>query len=131
MTISIGSFTFASTLFGAPIVPPWEFSRTAQTFFGLIGEQNLFGKFHHRYITIPYHLTGYSTHLLLQTQVAVLAVAIGTTGTLTYDLGGGDSVTFTNCIFEGFEPSENPWKDGSGVNGWQQTGQLKIRQVAS
>jgi hypothetical protein len=131
MTISISTYTFSSTLFGAPTVPPWEFTRVSQTFFGVIGEQNLYGRFNHRYITIPYTLTGYSTHVLLQTEIAAIVVQIGTAGSLVYDLGGGDSTTFTQCIFEGFMPSEEPWKDGSGVNGWQQTGQLKFRQVAS
>ena len=131
MTISIASYTFGSTLHGTPVVPPWDFTRVSQKFFGVVGEQNLYGKFNSRYIMIPYTLIGHASHLLLQTEIASIVVQIGTAGSLVFNLGGGDSTTFTQCIFEGFEPSENPWRDGSGVNGWQVTGQLKFRQVAS
>lgn len=128
MSISIASTTFASTYYGTPHAPEFDFSRSSQVFFGLAGEYNLYGQAHSRTITIPYYLTGFSTQLALQQARAVLTVAVGTYGTLTYDLGGGDSTPFTFCTFEGFQPSENPWKDGSGTNGWNQAGTLIFRQ---
>jgi len=130
-TLTIGVRDFGTHLFGTIKAPAFEFSRVAQTFFGVVGEQNLYGKAHFRYLTCPLQLTGYATHLTLQQGVATMALWMGTTGTLTYNLGGGDSTPFTQCIFEGFEPEEEPWKDGSGVNGWNQRGTLKFRQVAS
>lgn len=132
MTITLGAFSFGSgNIHGTPNLAPWDYSDTAQTFHGLLGETHLIGEAHGRDITIPFELTGYSTLTLLLSAVGTMADEYGTTGTLTIDLGGGDAPTLTNCIFNGFTPSEDPWKDGSGVNGWQQRGTLRFRQIAS
>jgi hypothetical protein len=42
-----------------------------------------------------------------------------------------DGLEFLNVIFNGFEPEEDPWYDGSGVNGWQVKGMMKFRQAVS
>lgn len=132
MTISINGTEFTSTsLHGVPTVPPWEFADKTQQFFGVVGEYHLTGKASGRWITIPFELTGLASHYLLQQEVATLASLIGTNGDLIIDLGGGDSTTYTQCRFDGWSPDEPPWKDGSGVNDWQQRGVLKFRQVAS
>jgi hypothetical protein len=112
-------------------VAPWERSEFVQRFPGVIGEYTLQGQKHSRTIAIPFELTGYSTHVTLQAAVHELGGYQGETGTLTYDLGGGDSASWTQVIFLGFDTSEDPWKDGSGVSGWHQKGTLKFRQVAS
>lgn len=131
MSITLGATSFGNHIHGTAQVPPWERSESIQRFPGVTGAQVLQGAKHDRIISIPFQLTGYASHLLLQTGISDLSVLQGSTGSLTVDLGGGDSVTFTQCIFVGFEPSEDPWKDGSGVNGWQQKGTLRFRQIAS
>jgi hypothetical protein len=42
-----------------------------------------------------------------------------------------DGLEFLNVIFNGFTPEEDPWYDGSGVNGWNCKGILSFRQVKS
>ena len=131
MTITIGTFNFGTHLHGTPVVPPWEFSVGTQRFAGVIGEQLLFGSLHGRIVEIDFELYGFATQQLLQVAVALMAAAIGTSGTLTVTLSGSDITTLTLCVFYGFQPAEAPWLDGSGVNGWQQRGTLIFRQVAS
>ena len=131
MTITHNGTSYGTHLHGTAHVGPWERSESVQIFPGVVGAYTLQGKKHHRMITIPFHLTGYATHVLLLSGVVEFGTLQGVSGSLVVDLGGGDSSTFTLCTFLGFEPSEDPWKDGSGVNGWQQQGMLKFRQVAS
>lgn len=129
MSLTLTGIDFGTYIHGTMNVPPWEFSVARQRVFGVAGEQTLYGQAHARNITIPYHLYGYSTHAALQLQIGSLSTEATTSGTLVVDLGGGDSYSFTNVSFEGFEPSEEPWKDGAGVNGWQVRGTLKFRQA--
>lgn len=133
MSLTLGAYDLeAPSIHGTPVVRPWEVSRTAQRFFGLTGEQQLTGSRHVKEITIPVHYTGYATMVLLLADLTTLATyQESDAATLTIDLGGGDSSSFTNCIFTGFSPDESPWKDGAGVNGWQVRGTLSFRQVAS
>ena len=127
MTVSLAS-TFGSYLHGTPIVPPWEFAVNRQVYYGTLGELSMYSKVHGRNITIPFHLHGFATHVLLQTEIASITSRMGETGTLTVDLGGGDSSTYPYCTFEGMDQEENPWLDASGTNGWQVRGTLKFRQ---
>jgi hypothetical protein len=131
MTITFGSFSFGSHIHGTPNVSPWDYSDTVQTFHGLRGETHLIGDSHGRDIVIPFELTGLSSLTNLLAAVEAMASEIGESGTLIIDLGGGDAPGYTPCIFNGFTPSEDPWRDGSGVNGWQQRGTLKFRHIAS
>ncbi len=130
MTITFNGVPFNSTLHGTPVVPPWEFQRSSQTFFGVPGEYQLLGAANFRNITIKYEMTGHATHLNLQAGIAQFAIILGFTGTLEVDLGGIDVSSFDNCTFDGFFPEEPPWYDGSGVNGWQCRGELRFRQKA-
>lgn len=130
MTITHNGTTFASTLHGTPVVPPWEFQRSIQRFFGVAGEYQLLGAANARQITIEYEMSGHPSHFDLQTGIAEFADFLGTVGTLVVTLPSSDFVTFTNCTFDGFFPNEAPWYDGSGVNGWQCRGQLRFRQKA-
>jgi hypothetical protein len=127
MAITHAGTSFGSHIHGTPRVEPWEFDETRQHFFGLIGEYKILGKVKGREIAIPFHLTGYATHLLLQTGIQEFAILQGTTGTLSVEIGSSTS-TYDDTTFYGFFPIEDPWLDGSGVNGWQQRGNLKFRQ---
>lgn len=133
MSITLNSYTFESPgIHGTPIVKPWEVGKVVQRFFGVTGEQQLTGARHAKEITITVHYYGYATLVLINADIATISGYQETlTGTLTIDLGGGDSSSYTNCIFQGYEPDEQPWLDGSGVNGWQQRGTLRFKQVAS
>jgi len=133
MTITLDSYTFEDPgIHGTPIVPQWEVGKTIQRFFGVVGQYQLTGVRHAHEITIDVHFYNYATMALLLADIATIGTKQETlTGTLTVDLGGGDSSSYTNCIFTGYEPDEPPWKDGSGQNGWQQRGKLRFRQVAS
>jgi len=130
MTITLGTIPFDSTIHETPNVPMWEYQRIRQTFFGVAGEVVFLGAAEGRDITIVYTMTGHSSHDDLQDGIAQFNLALGESGDLIIDLGGGDTTTYTNCIFYGFEPQETPWLDGSGVNGWQCKGTLRFRQIA-
>ena len=129
MTISMTTLTTGSNLHGTMQVGPWEYARATQSFFGTIGEYHLLGGARGRELSAWLQFTGYGSHSLLQSAVSTLQQNIGEAGTVTMTIGA-NSVTFTNCTFEGFTPEEDPWLDGSGVNGWNLRGRLKWRQRA-
>lgn len=132
MSVSIGGTTFTtSSIHGTPIIPPWRFQRSAQGFFGVVGEYHVLGQLNAREIVLDFELTGYATLAAINSASTSINAGIGTSGTLSIDVGGGDVSSLTLCTFDGWEPSEAPWKDGSGVNGWQQKGKLHFTQIAS
>lgn len=130
MTITFSTIPLNSEIHGTPRVPPWTFQRVTQTFFGVPGEVQLLGAAESREIVISYTMTGHATQLNLQAGIAQFALALGLTGDLEINLGGGDVTEFVDCTFDGFFPEEDPWYDGSGVNGWQCRGTLRFRQKA-
>lgn len=127
MAITHAGVSFGSHIHGTPRVEPWEFDETRQHFYGLVGEYKILGKVKGREINISFHLTGYADHYSLQTGVADLASLQGLTGTLSIQIASS-TVEYADTTFYGFSPIEDPWLDGSGVNGWQQRGNLKFRQ---
>ena len=128
MSIVLGSVNTGTMLHGTIKATPFNQSRTVQTFFGLRGELHLQGRPHGRDLSawlLPY---GYSTDALLQTDIANMNALIGESGTLTWTFGAL-TTTYLNCIFLGFEMDEDPWLDGSGVNGWQVMGHMQFRHI--
>lgn len=131
MTISYSTgLSTGSALHGSMNVAAWEYSRTVQSFFGLTGEVQLQGRMHGREMTAWTLPFGYSTHALLMSAIETVNSNIGQFGTLTWAVGA-DSKTFTNTVFNGLDLQEDPWLDGSGVNGWQVLCTLKFRQIKS
>ena len=116
---------------GSVKVGRWDQARVTQRWFGTVGEVTFVGGKSVRELTCWMILTGYASHVALLTGMEVLNEEIGTSGTLTVTISGESDTTFSNVIFNGFEPEEDPWKDGSGVNGWQVKGTLNFRQVKS
>lgn len=127
MSIVLGGLDTGSALHGSIKSGVWQFSRSTQTFFGVTGEYHLQGRLHGRDLTAWCWPSGYASHELLQTAIEAINAFIGTYGTMTCTIG--TAKTFANCIFDGFEIEEDPWYDGSGVNGWQVKGTLKFRQI--
>ncbi len=83
----------------------------------------LTGRMHGRDLSCWLLLTGYASHGLLHAGIVTVNDYINTSGTLDVD-----GLEFLNVIFHGFEPDEDPWYDGSGVNGWQVLGTMRFRQ---
>ena len=115
-----------SNLHGSIKAGPYDYARVTQRWFGTTGEMILTGGLSGRELTCWLWLTGYGTHDLLHADMVLLGDAANKSGTL--DVNGVD---FLNVIFDGFTPEEDPWYDGSGVNGWQVKGIMKFRQVKS
>ena len=129
MTISMtAGFTTGTLLHGTIKASPWEYSRAVQTFFAVTGEYHLQGRSHGRNLEAWLQLSQYATHALLNTGIETINAFISDYNSLTWAVGA-DTKTFTNVVFDGFEPSEDPWNDGSGVNGWICQGTLKFRQI--
>jgi len=115
-----------SHLHGSVKPGPYDYARTTQRWFGTTGEMTFTGGMSGRELTCWLWLTGYASHGLLHAGIVTLSDATNKSGTL--DVSG---LEFLNVIFDGFTPDEDPWLDGSGVNGWQIKGMLKFRQVRS
>ena len=130
MTITLGSMSTGSALHGSIKAGAWDYARSIQTFFGLQGEYHLIGQQHGRELTAWCIPSGYAGHEELHNAIEALNAYIGIYGTLVWDVGS-DEKSFTNVVFNGFEPDEDPWLDGSGINGWQVRGTLRFRQVKS
>lgn len=129
MSIVLGSVDTGAALHGSINPTPWEYARTVQTFFGVVGEYHLHGRARGRDLAAWVMPTGYASHANLQTDIDALNSLVGAFGSMTWT-AGADSKTFTNCIFQGFSVDEDPWYDGSGVNGWQVRGTIRFRQIA-
>lgn len=113
---------------GSMRVGPWERSVSSQRFFGLVGEYRIQGGFHARELSTWVHPQGYATRSDLEAGMDSVNYYIGLTGTMSITIDG-NTTSFLNCEFEGVEMEEEPWLDGSGVNGWQVRCQMKFRQI--
>ena len=127
MTITLGTMTTGTELHGTIKATPWQYSRNVQTFFGVTGEFHLQGRLHGRDLTAWILPKGYASHAALHTAIESVNATIGESGTMTWT--DGVVATFANCVFNGLDLEEDPWLDGSGVNGWQALGILRFRQI--
>lgn len=128
MSIVLGAVDTLTHLHGTIKPSAWDYSRNVQSFFGVTGEFHLKGRLHGRDLSAWLLPRGYASHDLLQFGIETLNGLSGTSGTMTWT-SGADIHAFTNCVFNGFEFDEDPWYDGSGVNGWQVLGTLRFRQI--
>lgn len=128
---SVELLNTGTNLHGSVNVSRWEQARVTQRWFGTIGELTFVGGKSGRDLSCWMIVRGYASQLLLLTAVDVINEEIGGFGTLTITISGEADTVFTNVLFNGFEPQEEPWRDGSGVNGWQVKGNLSFRQVKS
>jgi hypothetical protein len=127
MTISHAGYTFGGiSTHGTPIVEPWRFDDGKETYFGVIGSQEVWDQPHDRAIRLEVDFLGYTTKPLLETDMRTLDEKINDlSGTLTID-----SVPFRNCVFKGFERfSGSQYVDGTDP-GWMISGVLVWRQLA-
>lgn len=131
MSVIQASTNFGVSVHGTPRIGQWDAPHVIHRWFGVVGEATFSGRNHGREIVLPIHLTGYASLTAILTGINTIQNARGLAGTLTIDLGGGDAPTFANCVFKSLELSEDPWLDGSGVNGWQCDGTLIWRQSAA
>lgn len=129
MSITFGALSTGSHLHGSINAGPWEYAKSVQSFFGVTGEIHLNGGLRGRELTCWLLLSGYSTHALLHAGILTLQGYTSQAGSVVWTVGA-DTITYANCVFEGFTPEEPPWLDGSGVNGWTVLGNLKFRQIA-
>ena len=129
MTITIGAVNTGTHLHGTIQAQPPAFDQVVQSFFGVDGEFHLIGKLHGRDLTCWLLLYGFSTHALVQTGVTLLNALILENGTLSHTIDT-NTTTYDDTVFLGFTPDEDPWLDGSGVNGWQVRGTMKFRQAS-
>ncbi len=126
MTITLGAINTGTHPHGSIVASAYDAARVTQRWFGVNGEMTLTGGISGRNLSCWLLLTGYASHGLLHAGLANLQGLANTSGTL--DVNG---LEFLNCIFLGFEPEEEPWLDGSGVNGWQVKGTMRFRQAVS
>lgn len=130
MTITFSTLNTGSHPHGPIVAGPWDVQRQQQQFFGLEGEVHLVGRATGRSLTNWITLTGYASHSALHTGIETLSAFIGVNATLTMTIGA-DSDTYTTTTLMGFSMDEEPFYDGSGVNGWQTTLRLQWRQIKS
>lgn len=129
MALSHDGYSFESADHD-PILPASEHELpiVVGQFFGVNGESHIIGEPVGRELFCAITLDGYNTNTLLQAAINTLSSKAGQlTGTLTETISS-NSRTFSQCTFLGFFPSGPPFVDGSGVNGWVQSGFLRWRQ---
>lgn len=126
VTLGAGSFNFGNPLHGTLKESPWDQPVAVQSYFGIKGELHLIGKAQGRDLELDIMLYNGADEAAVRTATAAIGVEQGLSGTLTIN-----GLTWTNVRFVSFTPSEAPWQDGSGINGWCLRGVLKFRQIAS
>lgn len=128
MSITHANVDYGLTIHGIPQPGQWDAVLSRHSWFGVHGEYTLVGKNHGRAISLDAHLTGFDSSNAILTRLNTLQTYRGQFGDLVMDLGGGDTTTYTKCTFESIEPTEAPWPDASGVNGWNCGVKLMWRQ---
>lgn len=126
MTITLGDIDTGTHPHGSIKAGPYDYARATQRWFGVSGEYTMTGQLSGRDLSCWLLLTGYNSHGELHAGLANLQGLANTSGTLDVD-----GLEFLNVIFNGFELEEDPWLDGSGVNGWQVKGTMKFRQAVA
>lgn len=130
MSITFGTLTTGTHPHGSITAGPWEMQIVRQRWWGVVGEAHLTGGLTSRPLTTWITLIGYASHSALQTGIDTLMNYLSENGSLVVVISG-NTTTYTNCTFEACTPQDQPFLDGSGVNGWQQTFQLQWRQIKS
>jgi hypothetical protein len=133
MSIVLAGTDFGITIHGSVQQEQWDAPIVRQAWFGVLGEATLIGRNHGRALLIDGHLSGYNSHLLLTTALNNLQNLRGLYGTLSVDIpfGALPANDYDDVLFEGIMPTEAPWLDGSGTNGWQMDCRLTFRQSAN
>ena len=131
MSVTHASVDYGIPIHGTPQIEQWDAPLVVHRWFNVVGEATFAGRNHGRRIKLPCHLSGYASLTAILTGINNIQNVRGLAGELTIDLGGGDAPTFSNCVFESLELSEEPWLDASGVNGWQCDATLTWRQSAA
>lgn len=126
MTITLGTIDTGSHPHGSIRAGAYDAARVTQRWFGVNGEMTFTGGISGRELSCWLWLSGYASQGELQSGLANLQGLANTSGTMT-----ASGIEFLNVIFLGFEPEEDPWYDGSGVNGWQLKGTMRFRQAVS
>lgn len=124
MSVTLGTLDTGSNLHGTIESGLWTADRSVQTWFGLTGAAVLLGALHTRELQCWLQLSGYASHDAVQDGIDTINSNINQSGTLTVT-----GATWTNTIFLGYETTEPPWNDASGVNGWLSFGTLRFQQV--
>ena len=126
MTVLLDGYIFPVAFHGTPLLPPYTRPIVEQSFWGISGVQVLVGQTQSRSLTLNATLSRYSSVLDLMHRVSDMDNQLrdGLSGTLVVD-----NVYYPDCLFSGWRPSAPPFLDGSGVNGWVQSGELAWLQV--
>lgn len=130
MSITFGTLTTGTHPHGSITAGPWEGQVVRQRWWGVVGEAHLTGGLTSRTLTTWLTLIGYASHSALQAGIDTLMNYLTENGSVVVVISG-NTTTYTNCTFETCTPQDQPFLDGSGVNGWQQTFQLQWRQIKS
>ena len=126
MSISQDSFTFTHD-HGVVSESETEVNIVQGKFPGVKGEQHLIDETKGSFLRCTYNITGGANYAALRTSIDTINVKAGKlTGTLT--VTGTVAATFAACTFIGFFPTQPPFLDGSGVNGWCAIGELRWRK---
>ena len=128
MSITHSSVTFSGRAGTIVAASAPESQLIKGEYWGLIGESHLLGETFGRDLSCEFTFYGYASMALLATAVAAVeGYTNKLTGTLTQTVNGS-AQAYPSCTFLGFEPTEPPFLDGSGCEGWIQRGRLKWRQ---
>lgn len=109
-------------------IGPHEVPIAIGRWFGVEGESHIIGSRYGRELVCDVTFSGYASRAALQTALDLMSSYNGAlTGTVTQSISG-DSTTFNECTFLGFEAARPAFYDGSGVNDWVMFGRLRWRQ---
>lgn len=131
MSISHGGYTFQSlTTHAIPVEDLWEYEAIDASFYGVAGAVEITDAEHGRTIGVECRFQSYSTPALLLAALNTVDSKKGVLKDATLTLVvAASSMVYPHCSFRGFQRSGPMFYDGSGVNGWIQSGVLLFRQL--
>ena len=110
---------------GVPTLPPYKRSMVVHRRWGLIGAQIIRSVSSTREWTVPATVTDHDTE-------AKFWAAIVTMDRMQDEAASGSlylrGIEYPNVTFQGWEPKEEPFLEGSGRKGWTQRGHVRFLQ---
>lgn len=106
------------------VAPAYNLGEVVHEFWGLAGAAVHYSRPTVRELSMECTFLNYVSESALRSSVFTIQQLQGLDGSLA-----ANGVTWPNVAFLGFQPSQEPFWDGSGQHGWVQAGQLRFRQI--
>ena len=120
------AFTLPVVYYSQPILPAYSRPIIVQRFWGVVGAQVLKSRVQERTFPVEVTLTNHTNLSDIMAAIAQMDEQLDSEESASLFI---DGIEYPNCTFLGYQPSEPPFRDASGVHGWTQRGTVHFLQT--